>query len=408
MFCSIMIGITQRDFEQYIFASNRDLVIFVVNQSPGLSYGLGTYTRSICSVVKNSSEMDFLGMVLCCNIDSIQFKIDDGCPFYFMPTLEGDRSDYYKGVVYFIASRISAERKIVVHLNYATQLSLAIHAKAILNAKVLYTQHYMDWAINFGGDVRKLFEEIKDDKSYTARKFCEEKQMMNECHRIIVAAQHACKTLEGVYNIDGKKVSIIPHAVYRAHKSYRKSMLRKKYNLSEDDRILLYVGRLDDNKNIRILLKSFSKINIPNVYLWVVGDGHLNLYINEIELKDWKRVCFWGYRMPSVISEMYSIAELGIVPSKYEEFGYVALEMMSSGLSVILNNTTGLKELASRGSAQTYEGCVETLTDVIEKALRNPSFNRSSYIEQKLRQYYSHEKFEASMIEVYKMLASSV
>lgn len=62
----IMIGITQCDFEQHLFPSNLNLVIFAVNQSPRLSHELGT-----------SPEMGLVGQVLYCNINSIQFKNDD-------------------------------------------------------------------------------------------------------------------------------------------------------------------------------------------------------------------------------------------------------------------------------------------------------------------------------------------
>lgn len=46
---------------------------------------------------------------------------------------------------------------------------------------------------------------------------------------------------------------------------------------------------------------------------------------------------------------MYAIADVGVVPSKHEEFGYVAVEMMMHKLPVIVNNTTGLREIVENG-----------------------------------------------------------
>ena len=47
--------------------------------------------------------------------------------------------------------------------------------------------------------------------------------------------------------------------------------------------------------------------------------------------------------------EIYEMSDIGIVPSIHEEFGYAALEMMSSGLPLVANNTTGLANLTENG-----------------------------------------------------------
>lgn len=47
--------------------------------------------------------------------------------------------------------------------------------------------------------------------------------------------------------------------------------------------------------------------------------------------------------------ELYAIAEVGVVPSFHEEFGYVAAEMMLHKLPIIVNNTMGLKEITENG-----------------------------------------------------------
>ena len=46
--------------------------------------------------------------------------------------------------------------------------------------------------------------------------------------------------------------------------------------------------------------------------------------------------------------ELFSISDIGILPSLHEEFGFVALEMMMMKLPLIVGNTTGLAELISQ------------------------------------------------------------
>lgn len=391
-------------YDMYLSYSQKPLIVFAVNQSTGLSYGLGTYTRAICETVIDVAEFDFIGMILCCDIDSPMFQVDYGCPFYLLPDVKGSKTDYYKSVVYFMASRLKSERRIVFHLNYAFQLPLGKFAKFILNAQVLYTQHYMDWAINLGGNRELLSNELKNSESDITRKFNDERQMMNMCDRIIVVANHSYNCLKDIYGADCSKILILPHTSNVTKSKSNVALLRTKYNLSSEDRILLYVGRLDDNKNISSLLKAFANIDTPNVYLWIVGDGHLNLYLNEVAPPDWKRIKFWGFRKCDVVSEMYSIAEFGIVPSKYEEFGYVALEMMMSGLPVILNKTTGLEELAKAALSKTYNGDIQSLTAQIADSLQNKKHEQTESICHRLQNRYSPVLFKSSMIEVYMSL----
>lgn len=394
-------------YDTYISSSQKDLIIFVVNQSPGLSYGLGTYTRAVFGAVNDLPEVDFVVLNLCCNVDSVQFQVDEGCPFYLLPKVNDREACYFKSVVYFIASRLLSDRHIVVHLNYASQLPFAKFAKDILRAKILYTQHYMDWGINLGANKELLIKELENKNSAITRKFNDEKQMMSACDRLIVAAVHSYHALKEIYGVDCSKIRIIPHAVSFTRPSSNIATLRAKYNLALNDRIILYVGRLDDNKNIRSLLKAFASINIPNVYLWIVGEGHFNLYLNEVAISDWKRIAFWGYKAPSVIYEMYTIAELGIVPSKYEEFGYVALEMMMSGLPVILNNTTGLRELAAISLMKTYDGSIESLIAQIKGSLQTPAtLDVIKVMYQRLEQRYLPSLFKSRMAEMYSSLIS--
>ena len=109
-----------------------------------------------------------------------------------------------------------------------------------------------------------------------------------------------------------------------------------------------------------------------------------------------------------MINEMYTIAELGIVSSKYEEFGYVALEMMS-GLPVLLNNTTGLKELANAASINTYDGRIDSLTAHIKNSLPTPTtLDAINVMSKRLQQRYSSSLFKSRMTEVYSSLILSI
>lgn len=403
-----MKSINQDVFENYILTSNKNLVVFVVNQSPGLKYGLGTYTHSICKVFRDSQDLDFIGLVLCCNIDSIQFKVEDGCPFYFIPKTGENKSDYYKGIVYFIASRLLTERRIIFHLNYSTQLLLAVHAKDILNVRVLYAQHYMDWGIRYGSDYKYAKTQLQRD-SFAINKFREEQRMMSVADLILVSAKHSFETLKSMYNVEESKIRLLPLSVTMKNHKIELSLLRRKYNLTSSQRVILYVGRIDNNKGVSALIQAFSKINnLGDVVLWIVGDGDFSCCLKYINEKNWPKITFWGFQPLTTLSEMYAISEFGVLPSFYEEFGLVAVEMMAAELPIIVRDTTGLNNIVEEGKwgdLFSESNNESSLLNVMTRRLLNPhNANFKREMKQHVAEKYCLRNYSEKLFEYYYYL----
>ena len=80
------------------------------------------------------------------------------------------------------------------------------------------------------------------------------------------------------------------------------------------------------------------------------------------------------------MAAIYSLADIGIVPSVHEEFGYVAAEMLMYGVPLVVNETTGLKEIVQDGINGSYfhirkedeEASVSELKDKINELLNDP------------------------------------
>ena len=88
-----------------------------------------------------------------------------------------------------------------------------------------------------------------------------------------------------------------------------------------------------------------------------------------------------GYVDKKTLYELFYISDIGIVPSLYEEFGLVAIEMMMMELPVIVGNNSGLEEIVDYGKSgivlplkQSYNE-VEKNCKVIESTLRNTLSN---------------------------------
>jgi len=87
------------------------------------------------------------------------------------------------------------------------------------------------------------------------------------------------------------------------------------------------------------------KLSIPNVRLIVAGNGPA-----EIELREaMPDAIFLGWVAHEQLPEIYSSADLLLLPSRFDTFGCVILEAMHCSLPVIAYNTKGPKDLITDG-----------------------------------------------------------
>ena len=184
--------------------------------------------------------------------------------------------------------------------------------------------------------------------------FEQEKSFMIECcDKVIAIAKHAYETLHQLYGIPYHQLTYIPNGLqddYKERGEVEKQSIRQKYGFGTDERIIIYAGRLELGKGIVELVKAFRDICkiIPNIRLVIAGNGNFNNILEEAN-PEWNHIVYTGFIPKNQLYELYAIAEVGVVPSFHEEFGYVAAEMMLHKLPIIVNNTMGLKEITENG-----------------------------------------------------------
>ena len=103
--------------------------------------------------------------------------------------------------------------------------------------------------------------------------------------------------------------------------------------------ILLYVGRLEHDKNIELLVKIDTSIISKrlNVVWWIVGEGSLLDYLR----RNLHNARFLGKMERGDLSRIYKGADYLIFPSIYDTCGKTVLEAMASRLPVVLTNKGG-------------------------------------------------------------------
>lgn len=139
----------------------------------------------------------------------------------------------------------------------------------------------------------------------------------------------------------------------QAYNKRQKADIREKYGLTNEDKILLFVGRLAQEKNILFLLKSFQIIakSIAGLRLILVGNGpeKANLQKEAVSLGISNQVIFAGGQQPERVIDFYHNADLFVFPSVTETQGLVILEAMAGGLPVVAVNAAGSTSIVKDG-----------------------------------------------------------
>lgn len=163
--------------------------------------------------------------------------------------------------------------------------------------------------------------------------------------------------------IDGVKLTNKVKVLYNTidYKLFKKnvseeevSSLKFKYNISKDDFVFIYVGRVMDDKGTLELVNAFDQLNkkYNNIKLLVVG-GSISLkndsdYLNkvrDVSINN-KNIIFTGQIKNYDLYKFYQISNCQIIPSKWEEpFGLIALEGVASNIRIISSYSGGLPEI---------------------------------------------------------------
>lgn len=86
--------------------------------------------------------------------------------------------------------------------------------------------------------------------------------------------------------------------------------------LDSKEKLILFVGRLDDIKGLDLLIQAFRKILIDGntVRLIIIGDGNFEYYINQgsdISAK----ITYVGKISKERLYSYYQVADIGVIPS---------------------------------------------------------------------------------------------
>jgi glycosyltransferase involved in cell wall biosynthesis len=126
---------------------------------------------------------------------------------------------------------------------------------------------------------------------------------------------------------------------------------KRRLGILDGDRILLYVGRLEDRKGISVLFRAIAHLGLRTpAKLLLIGSGNQKPYktlAREEGIED--RVIFAGFVDEKLLDAGYKLASILVHPASLEGFGLTVADAVASGLPVVASNVGALPEIVRDG-----------------------------------------------------------
>ncbi len=128
-----------------------------------------------------------------------------------------------------------------------------------------------------------------------------------------------------------------------------RAALRQRYGLDPHKTLLLYVGRVDQDKGLDLLLHAFAQLQRDDLQLAIAGKGsHLHaLQALAKQLCVDQHVVLPGYIPDEDLPALHHSADIFVMPSEVELQSIATLEAMATGRPVIAANACALPEIVT-------------------------------------------------------------
>lgn len=360
--------------------------------------GIATYQKTVAEeFAKNGNEV----YVICRGLKEDQEYIENGVNIYrvYVEKTTNQKRDYinYRKKVAKILEHLQQNRLIdiieapdwgaeTIYFESKRKVPLIVRLHTPLKVWLQYNQN------NFGKVTKTMLKW--------------ERKMLLSADYITCCSQALKDIIIKSFPIDSFNIHVTPNPANIVN-FYRDETIKKKNQL-------LYVGSLEERKGVCILAKSLNLVfhKYPELQILFVGKdttrNNRNIstkqYILETVDKQFhKNIFFKGYIPNSQLNEYFNESLVGIFPSLFDNFPYVVLESMATGLHIIGSQNSGMVEMLQDSSSIYKTGDeIDLANKIIEKytyALENP-INYQNI--KRVKEEYSASKICNQLLQIYQ------
>ena len=206
-------------------------------------------------------------------------------------------------------------------------------------------------------------------------------EIIKSTKKIICVSNFIANSISNLMNMPSDKFVVLRNCINVKRFSNElnfdeKRKLKEKYGIKDNEKILLFTGRITPEKGVKELVESLKNVSNQNYKLLILGSALNELktktkYQEEIEnivQTISSKVIFTGFIKYEEINKFYSIADIAVLPSIWDDPApLTVIESLVSGLPIITTNSGGIPEYATNGSAI----IIERNKDLVENLSKN-------------------------------------
>jgi glycosyltransferase involved in cell wall biosynthesis len=298
-------------------------------------------------------------------INHVTYRQDGNTTIISIPCPE---NKFTQTAIHSLQQMIYARRLADILYNYLhTQTRLIFWANSIdyiwlfealkahhQHARLLYVHHEWSWKqyLNLPDAV---FSEYwtRGDITSCPRAFeltAYEQKMALLADRVVTVSNQAAAFFTSVLHIPSDKIKTIKNGAAFPDESESISAVRSHYGLSDDEKIILYIGDISCNGGVYVLVNAFKQVlqKYRNSRLLIVGEGDYSTLLSQANPL-WGRLTFTGPLTPAKLNQLILSADMGIVPALYGQCSFAAIHMCYRKLPLIISDVDGLAEVYHDG-----------------------------------------------------------
>jgi glycosyltransferase involved in cell wall biosynthesis len=329
-----------------------------------MQYGIGTYIRELTGGLLEHTDTSIF-LVNYMNRGTKEFSVETVFTGYSeinIPaprnlSLQDNKSDkkYATVVVNLLSGVIPENGEVVFQMNYIDDLAIIEKLKKTYSYPAISVVHFAQWQQLFMANKRKLEGlNIKEPTNNIEFTLSKEKEMYVLSDHIVSVTGYMKDFLVSRYGIDPDKITVIPNGLgtIRTNETTKeeKSSLKSVLGFGNDEKIIIFSGRVDKCKGISFLIEAFMEAlqYQENLRLVIVGQGDIQDCMKKTGLS-YGKITYTGFIPSDKVTDFYKIADVGVVPSIYDHCPYTVLEMMAHKIPLILSRINGLDEMLGDG-----------------------------------------------------------
>jgi glycosyltransferase involved in cell wall biosynthesis len=243
-------------------------------------------------------------------------------------------------------------------------------------------------------------------KTLKRRRVLTRRLLLRLVYGTIVPSRVLLEIARSQYRVPEGKILHIPNGVdHTRFRPARDGQWRRDHQIPDDAILCGTVGALRAEKNFDLLIAAFGRVNRPNLWLAIAGDGPCRAQLERAaqQLDAARRIVFAGSLTDP--APFYRSLDLFALSSVTEQMPIALLEAMATGLPALATDVGDIREMLGEsraasetvvrsGDVEAYTSALTALTDgsMLRRQLGKQNYERcmTLYTQERMIRAYRH------------------